>query len=165
MKKTILLVITILLFALGHEMLIVFYPEANSEANITLNYDEFIVKYEAFNRYYYAKEILNEAIFTLMFFIIFMFIKCRVFSSIAVFGFTLAFCSFLDKAIFSNYGYLISDIVVVLIALVLSIKVYKNGFRIPHEVKELFVKILIPVNCGNISKISNTKQKIKSIIF
>ena len=113
-KKNILIFIAVLVFAFNYDVLMHIYPEAET------NREQFI-------DYYYAKEKTNEFLYVLMFYILFMYVESKLFSAIAVFGLTISFCSMLDKVFFSNYDYITTDIVVALMALILSIKVYKNG--------------------------------------
>jgi len=111
-NKNILIILTTLTFIFSHEMLEFIYPNARND-------------YEVFLKYYYAKEIVNELLFTLLFFTLFICVKQRLFSSISIFAFMLTFSSFLDKAFLNNYDYLYTDIIIIVIATLLSIKVYK----------------------------------------
>lgn len=112
--KNAALLIAVLFFVFGYEMLVLLYPDAKTD------YNEFL-------KYYYAKERINEIVFTLLFYVAFKLIYHRVFKAVCMFGLTVAFSSMIDKVFLNNYQYLITDIVIVIVAFRLSYKVYKHG--------------------------------------
>lgn len=104
--------IAVLLFCFGGHVLIRVYPELDSD-------------YDVFLDYYYAKERLNEVLIALLFFIGFISTKGLI-KSVLFFGFFVSFASMVDKVFLDNYDLMYSDIVVLVVALLLSYKVYRN---------------------------------------
>jgi hypothetical protein len=112
--KNILIIIAILLFCFTTLGLTLIYP------NVETDYYEFL-------DYYYTEQRLNEVLVCLLFFVIIIVSENRLLRALSTLGFTLTFSSMVDKVFFSNYDYLYSDAIIVLVSLYLSYKTYKNG--------------------------------------
>jgi uncharacterized membrane protein len=114
MKKYLIL-LAVLIFAFNSEVLNIFYPQASAD-------------YDVFLEFYFTKDKVNEFLFALLFFIVFLATKkiTRVF---ACFGFVISFSSMVDKALLGLFDYLITDVVVLIFATVLSYIVYNYEFR------------------------------------
>jgi len=109
--RTFLVIISILIFVLNVPLLKLAYPTAETD-------------YSVFIDVYYAKEKINEVLISLLFLIAFLSDGNRLIKAICTFGFTITFSSMIDKVFLQNFNYLYSDIIIVIFALTLSIKIY-----------------------------------------
>lgn len=109
--RTFLVIIAILIFVLNVPILKTVYPQAS-------------IDYDVFVAFYYAKERTNEVLICLLFLIAFLSDGGRLIKAICMFGFTITFSSMIDKVFLQNFNYLYSDIIIVILALTLSIKIY-----------------------------------------
>ena len=112
--KNILTISAIILFCFTTFGLLIIYPNAKTD------YDEFL-------SYYYAEQRLNEVLVSLLFLVLFMVANNRLLKALSILGFTLTFSSMLDKLFFANYGYLYSDLIIIIVSIYLSLKTYLNG--------------------------------------
>ncbi|GAB4160810.1 MAG: hypothetical protein Tsb0033_17260 [Winogradskyella sp.] len=112
--KELILSTCVLIFMFQFEVLMYIYKDAKTDYNVFLDY-------------YYTKERVNEFLYTLMFFVLFLYSKKRINKAITVFGFVMTSSSMVDKILLNNYGYMYSDIVILCIAAFVSVKIYYNG--------------------------------------
>ena len=92
--------------------------------------------YSEFVKYYYARERVSELLISLLFLIIVLEGKGRLFKAVAIFGFTVSFSSMIDKLFLQNFGYLYSDIIIMTLAFYLAFKTYRNESN-PSRTKRL----------------------------
>lgn len=116
MRNTILLILLILLFCLTELTLTHFLPLAKTNFEVWLKY--FIIK---------------DAVYDTMFFMFFLLtywnVKSINLKAITAFGIIVSGGSFIDKVIFDLNQYLLSDILLLIIALVCSIYLKYRGGR------------------------------------
>jgi hypothetical protein len=117
--KNILTISAIVLFCSTTFGLLLIYPNAATD------YNEFL-------SYYYAEQRLNEVLVSLLFLVLFIVANNRLLKSLSILGFSLAFSSMLDKLFFANYGYLYSDVIIIIVSIYLSLKTYLNGENPPR---------------------------------
>lgn len=119
--RNILTISAILLFCFTTFGLLIIYPNAETDYNEFLNY-------------YYAEQRLNEVLVSLLFFVLLIVSNNRLLKALSILGFTLTFSSMLDKLLFANYGYLYSDLIIIIVSICLSLKIYING-KNPSRIK------------------------------
>ena len=121
-------------------------------------YEDLETDYNVFLEYYYAKERVNEFLISLMFFIALLQSESRWAKSFSVFGFTVAFSSMIDKVFLENYDYLYSDIIILVLAVYLAYKTFKNGEN-PSRNQRPICKNNNTVISGDINTVSDEEQK------
>jgi hypothetical protein len=110
--KTVILIISILMFISMTNILKIIYPEAEDV-------------YAEFLKYYYLEERLNEVLFCLLF--LYAFLKSKgIRKGFACFGFVVTFASVVDKVFFGIYDYLSTDIIILIFASILGYFAYKR---------------------------------------
>jgi hypothetical protein len=110
--KLALIVILGVLFFTNSWILYMFYPK------VELDY----LQYIAFTN---VRSVLYEAMF-MLFFLLLMLMTKRMFRSISCFLFIMCTSSFVDKAIFNLRSFLITDILMLIVALGCAIYVYNR---------------------------------------
>jgi hypothetical protein len=110
MKNIISLIAVALMFCLGQLTLSYFFPNRVSD-------------FEVWERYFVAKDALYDLMFFLVFLIVFWNTQ-KLSKAIAAFLVIVSGGSFIDKVIFNLNMYLWSDIVLIVVALILSVHLY-----------------------------------------
>lgn len=95
----------------NYKVLLMIYPLAETD-------------YYEFRKFYYERNKVYEFMFTGFFLVSFLDSKNRLSKSVACFFMTLTCGSFIDKTIFGISKYLWSDLILVLVAFIISIYVY-----------------------------------------
>ncbi len=110
--RKVLIVLCCFIFVANSEVLSLLYPATETE------WDEFV-------KYYYAKDIVNEVLFMLLF--LFATLQSKGFlKGVSMFGFVVTFASVVDKAFLGVFEYLYSDIFILLFALLIGYYYYKK---------------------------------------
>lgn len=122
MKSKILLVLVILMFCLTEATLSYFLPLAKTD-------------FDTWMKYFIIKDALYDTMFFMFFIIIYWNVNSIDLKAITAFGVIVTGGSFVDKVIFDLNQYLISDIVLIAVALFCSFYIkYKYNGRLKDMV-------------------------------
>jgi len=110
--RTLLIFLCCIIFICHSEVLALLFPETETD-------------WDVFEKYYYAKDIVNELLFTLLFLFATLVTK-GLKKGFAMFGFVVTFASFIDKAFLGVFNYLYTDILLLIFATCIGFVVYKK---------------------------------------
>ena len=110
-----LIILCVVIFLTMSEVLLYLYPQASEDYNVFL-------------KHYYLEDKINEILITLLFLLSVFQSKIKIIKAFAVFGFTIAFASTIDKVVFNVFEYLYTDIFLLIFATCIAyIVAYKNN--------------------------------------
>lgn len=116
MRNIAVLIILVVAFYITELTLTYFLPLAKTDFDVWL-------------KYFIAKDAVYDAMFFLLFLLVFWMARTKGEKAVSAFAVIVSGGSFVDKVIFSLNQYLTSDVILTLMALAVSISIYRRYGR------------------------------------